>query len=372
MKKMLNCIIVNILIFLFIFSGTCFANEIRSEVIVENKTSSDSLNSKVYSDAVVLLEKTTGDILFEKNAHKRMYPASITKMLTAILVLENCALDETVKVSSSALISVPQGYVRAPLFAGEEFSVEELLYAMLIPSANDAANVLAEHVSGSVKNFADLMNEKALSLGMTNSHFTNPSGIHNEDLYTTASDLSILARYVIKNEKFMEIASTKSYRLRGTKFYSANDRFLKASNLLLDPSQSSYYYKYATGMKTGFTDQAGDSLVASAKKDNVEFIAVCLNASTLSNGLREKFLDCKTLFDFAFDNYTAFYKDLQVKIANDIEKATTQNLSLELKNNSTSIFDYKLYSNIAKVVSILIIIIAMKLIFFRKKKNRRK
>ena len=121
------------------------------------------------------MEKETGDILYEKNAYTRMYPASTTKMLTAIIVLENCYLNEIATVSSTALSAVPSSYTTAHLQVGEQFRVEELLYAMLIPSANDAANVLAEHVSGSISAFAGLMNEKARSLGLENSNFTNPS-----------------------------------------------------------------------------------------------------------------------------------------------------------------------------------------------------
>ena len=143
------------------------------------------------------MEKNTGDILFEKNGYQKMYPASTTKILTAIIVLEKCYLNELVTVSHNALYSVPATYTISGLKVGEKLRVEELLYAMLIPSGNDAANVLAEHVAGSIPNFADLMNKKAIEIGATNSHFTNPSGIHDKNLYTTAHDLSLIAKLVI-------------------------------------------------------------------------------------------------------------------------------------------------------------------------------
>ncbi len=157
-------------------------------------------------------------------------------------------------------------------------------------------------------------------------------GIHDGDLYTTAFDLSLLAKYAMNNEKFREIVKTFSYTLPATSIHPAEDRVFTNSNLLLDNSNQNYYYEYTTGIKTGFTDQAGDCLVASAKKDDIEFIVVCLHSNTNENGLRKKFLDCKTLFDFAFENYTTYYKDLQAKKQNNI----FDNIASLFKNNDNS------------------------------------
>ena len=201
----------------------------------------------------------------------------------------------------------------------------------MLPSANDVANLLAEHTSGSIPAFAELMNKKAVSLGMNNTHFTNPSGVHDKDLYTTAYDLSILSRYVMNNQKFMEIVRTPKYTIPRTNLHSEEDRTFYNSNLLLINTEKNYYYQYATGIKTGFTDQAGDCLVASSKKDNVEFIAICLKGERFGNGLREKFIDCKTLFDFAFDNYTTYYKNLQEE---NIKNSQENSLSLNLYNQN--------------------------------------
>ena len=185
------------------------------------------------------------------------------------------------------------------------------MYVMLLPSANDAANVLAEHVAGSISDFAVLMNEKAEEIGCTNSHFTNPSGVHDVNLYSTAFDLSLIARYAMNFDTFRKIITTTSYTLPATNKYPKSDRTLEISNALVRPDSKNYYYEYATGIKTGFTNPAKDCLVASAKKDNVEFIIVVLGTDSLENGLRKKFIDCKTLFDFAFDNYTSHYLELQ-------------------------------------------------------------
>jgi len=309
-NKLFKLIIFNILILSFFLSTVSLGIEVSGEE-VSHETS--SVDPKISSPCVLLIEKETGDILYEKNAYDRMYPASTTKILTAIIVLEKCYLNERVVVSSSAISSVPPSYTKANLQPGEEFTVEELLNVLLIPSANDAANVLAEHVSGSIADFSSLMNEKAAEIGLKGSHFTNPSGIHDENLYTTAFDLSLLARYAMNIEKFREIVAKTEFTLPGTTIHPEADRSFHTSNFLLNPDEKNYYFPSTTGIKTGFTDSAGDCLVASAKKDDIEFIAVCLNGKTLNNGVREKFLDCKTLFDFAFDNYTIHYKDLQAK-----------------------------------------------------------
>ncbi len=146
---------------------------------------------------------------------------------------------------------------------------------MLIPSANDAANVLAEHVAGSISGFAELMNQKAEEIGCKNSHFTNPSGVHDENLYTTAYDLSLIARYAMQLETFRKIITTPVYTLPSTEKYSKSDRTFHISNSLVNP-ESSEYYEYANGIKTGYTNPAKDCLVASAKKDDVDFIIVVL------------------------------------------------------------------------------------------------
>ena len=197
-------------------------------------------------------------------------------------------------------------------------------------------------------------------------------GIHDENLYTTAYDLSILAKYAMKNEKFMQIVKTTTYTLPSTQIHPLEDRILHNSNLLLDSTNPNYYYEYATGLKTGFTDPAGDCLVASAKKDDIEFIVVCLHAGSLDNGLREKFLDCKTLFDFAFDNYIAHYKNLQE--VNQKVETENQNLVSENSVTNSKNQDMDFPRLLLKLFATLIILFAMKRIFFKKKrhKNRRK
>jgi len=317
-------VLKNIFLFIILFCLIC--NGSFASSIEKPEVSTDSL--PLHSNCLLLMEKNTGDILYEKNSNEKMYPASTTKIMTAILVIENCYLNEVVTVSPSSISAVPPSYSLSGLQAGEELRIEDLLYILLIPSANDVANLLAEHTSGSIPAFATLMNKKAEALGLTETHFTNPSGVHDKDLYTTAHDLAILTKYAMNNKKFMDIVKTSSYTVPSTNLHPEEDRVFTNSNLLLTKSESNYFYEYATGIKTGFTDPAGDCLVASAKKDNVEFIAVCLKGSRLDNGLREKFIDCKSLFDFAFDNYTTYYKNLQEGNINFSENASNNDTPL--------------------------------------------
>ena len=152
--------------------------------------SSDTLD--ISAESAILIDSSSEKVLYSKNENEKMYPASTTKILTAILTLENCKLDDVVTVPYEAIITIPSGYSVAALQTGEQLTVEQLLKLMMVHSANDAANVLAFHVSGSISDFANLMNQKVADLGLTNTHFTNPSGMHVKNHYTTAHDLAIL------------------------------------------------------------------------------------------------------------------------------------------------------------------------------------
>jgi len=268
-------------------------------VLINNFVFADEI--KLNATSAILVEVSTGRIIYERNSNEKRYPASITKIMTAILVLENCNLDDKVVVSESALSNIPSGYVTCDLIAGEEISVEDLLYALMVKSANDAAYVLAEHVGGSIDAFSDMMNIKARELGCNGTHFVNPNGIHDERHYTTAYDMYLIANYAMKNETFRKLVTTKSYTLPATNLYTNNDRSFSTTNALIDDN-SSLFYKYAIGIKTGFTTQAGECLVAESAREGLDFIAVVLDAGTPSKGNR--FVDARTLFDYGYDNYT--------------------------------------------------------------------
>ncbi len=262
----------------------------------------------ISSPSAILMDLKSGTILYEKNIDKKMYPASLTKVMTAIIVLENCDLNEVATVSYDAVMSISYGYVTANLQIGEELTVEQLLYVLMVGSSNDAAIVLAEHVAGSVEEFSKLMNEKAKEIGCTSTNFVNPNGAHDENHYSTSHDLALIAKYAMKNEMFRTLVSTTSYRLPKTNKYNKEDRLFTTTNALLmvnnNTNADNYYYKYATGIKTGFTTPAKNCLIASANKENLELLTVVLGAGQNDKGLSERYIDTINLFEYGYDNYT--------------------------------------------------------------------
>lgn len=285
--------IIFLLIFQLVFQITSFAT-------------SDNLS--ISSPAAILMDASTGKILYEKNSHEKRFPASTTKIMTAILTVENCDLTEIATVSHNAVYSIPYGYSHANLVEGEELTIEQLLNVLLIPSANDAAVVLAEHIAGSVENFANMMNERAKELGCTDTHFVNPNGIHDDNHYTTAYDLALMGQYAMKNETIRNIVKKTQCSLPKTNKYNEENRIFNTTNDLLredySNSRDNYYYEYATGVKTGYTTEAGSCIIASAEKDNFEVVAVVLGAETTEDGYSIRYPDCKTLFEYAFNNYS--------------------------------------------------------------------
>ena len=284
------------------------------------------------SEAAILVEISTGRILYEKNSTKKLYPASTTKILSAILIIENCNLDDIVTVRASALNNIPTGYVTCNLQVGEELTVRDLLYALMIPSANDAAYVLAEHLAGSVENFSVMMNDKAREIGCKTTHFVNPNGIHDDSHYSTAYDLYLIANYAMKNETFRDLVATTEYTLPATEKYPSADRILETTNELLNKNSKKYYYKNAIGIKTGYTTKAGNCLVAAASRDGLEFIAVVLNGGTTENGLNSRYVDSKKLFEYAYDNFTLTKISEKGSVVQslEVEKGTKESKFLDL------------------------------------------
>lgn len=295
----------------------------------------DELN--LNSEAAILVEVSTGRILYEKNSTKQMYPASTTKVLTAILVIENCDLDEVVTVRESALSNIPSGYVTCNLQVGEQLTVKDLLYALMIPSANDAAYVLAEYVAGSVSDFSVMMNDKAREIGCKTTHFVNPNGIHEDSHYSTAYDLYLIADYAMKNEFFRSLVAETEYTLPATEKYPSEDRVLKTTNELLNENSRKYFYKNAIGIKTGYTSKAGNCLIGGASRDGLEFIAVVLNGGTTNEGLNSRYVDSKKLFEYAYDNFTLtkIIEKGSVVQSLEVEKGTKETKHLDLVIDET-------------------------------------
>ncbi|MDR5694852.1 MAG: D-alanyl-D-alanine carboxypeptidase family protein [Armatimonadota bacterium] len=240
----------------------------------------------VMATAAVLMDARTGQVLFERNPHLRWPPASTTKILTAILVREHLPLDKEVPVSTRA--SIQRSGSSIGLETGERWRVEDLLYALLLSSANDAAVALAEATSGSVEAFAQLMNEKARAIGAKNSHFAVPHGLYHPQHYSTAYDLALIARYALRDPLLAQIFRTQRWTLNRP---GGKREALENRNRLLQ------IYPGADGIKTGWITQSGQCLVASATRKNWQLIAVVLNSPDI-------YTDASRLLEYGFQNFT--------------------------------------------------------------------
>lgn len=232
----------------------------------------------------VLIECESGDIIFEKNADSCAPMASTTKVMTALVAIENGQLDKIVTIPEQAT-GVEGSSIY--LHTGERLSLHDLLYALLLESANDAATAIAIEIGGSIEGFAQLMNDKATSLGLTNTHFTNPHGLDSSEHYTSAHDLALLCSYAMRNPKFCEIVSSTRMVIPGNE---------NSSRILVNHNKLLRSYDGAIGIKTGFTKKSGRCLVSCAERDGVRLIAVTLNAPNDWN-------DHKSMLNYGFDKY---------------------------------------------------------------------
>lgn len=350
-KFVILILLINIILISTSVLATNDSDSFLNNINLEYSDSSESLD--ILSDAAILVDNNTGKILYAKNHNERMYPASTTKILTAILVIENGNLSDTAVASYDAISVIPSGYSSAYLSEGEELSVRYLLELLLIHSANDAANVLAEYISGSIEEFVDLMNKKATSLGCTDSHFENTNGIHDENHYTTAKDLAIITRYCMQNSTFREIVSMKSCTIPATN--KSEERFYKNTNDLMNET-SSYYLENCIGVKTGFTTQAGNCLISYCSQDGLELICVILHANQTENGSSSRYPDTLSLFEYGYSNYTlstiASKGTIVCNISINNASSSTKNLDViladdisALSNINASSPEYKIYLN---------------------------
>lgn len=254
------------------------------------------------SSAIYFENLDTGIVVYEKNAGEKLPPASLTKIMTYIVVVENIPDLENTKITitEEALADLdPESSVMGLTgYIGEEFSVLELLYGLMLPSGNDAALVLANYVGdGIVDNFVDMMNRKAGQLGCTGTHFVNPHGLYDSMHYSTANDLAVITRYAIEKPYFSEITDTYKYQVDGM------TEILETTNYLIDPSYPQYYYEYAQGIKTGYTDEAGKCLISVAQKDDYRYLCIALGAPySYAEDINYAMLDSKDLYTWAFED----------------------------------------------------------------------
>ena len=264
-----------------------------------------------HARAAILVYGDTGEVLYDFNAHQKMYPASVTKIMTSLVVLDavdagEISLDTLVTASREA-VNLPLGSSTAEIKAGEQLTVEQLLYCDLLPSGNDACNILAEAIGGTTSEFVARMNSKAAQLGMEDTHFMNPHGLHDPEHYTTAYDIYLMAHAAMENETFRTIVRTPSYTLSATNLQQ--ERTIYSTNAFLSSWYATgYLYSKAIGIKTGNTDEAGRCLASAAvDEEGRTFYCVLLGSehTTDENGVRRRwqFIESRRLLEWGFENF---------------------------------------------------------------------
>ncbi|KAF5047100.1 D-alanyl-D-alanine carboxypeptidase [anaerobic digester metagenome] len=248
------------------------------------------------AEAAILMDATTGEILFEKNSKSKMYPASITKIMTVLLALEKGNLSDTITFSHDAVYSIEPGSAHIAMQEGEQITLEQALYGILLRSANEVANAVGEYVDGSIPAFAQHMTQRAKELGCESTNFLNANGLFDENHYTTAYDMACIARELLKQEAYQKMMSNTYYEIPPTN-KQTETRYLHGQHQMLNPN-SIYYYEYATGGKTGYTWEALNTLVTFAKKGDTQLIAVVLKCKGA-----EHYVDSKALFEYGFANF---------------------------------------------------------------------
>ncbi len=254
------------------------------------------LSEEITAGAAILMDVDTGTILYKKNINTPYYPASITKILTTLIAVENSRMDEKVTFSRDSVYKTEGSGIWRDV--GEVMTMEQCLYAVMLESANECAYAVAEHISGSMSKFVKLMNERAKSIGCTSSKFMNPHGLPDEKHVVTAKDMALIARAAYENETFRSICGTKRYTIPPTNKHSESTYMVNHHKMLYPKDTDAYLYDYCMGGKTGYTNAAGNTLVTYAQKDGMTLLAVILNGSS-----PQYWNETRALFDFGFENF---------------------------------------------------------------------
>ena len=269
--------------------------ERMNEVVLTNTIADWPQGPIIGAEGAILMEARTGAILYAKNIDEKLFPASTTKIMTGLLAYENCKLDEDVEFSYDAVHSVSREDSNIGMDAGEIIPMNKALEGMMILSANEVANAIAEHISGTTDDFAELMNKKAAEIGCTNTHFSNPNGLHDDNHYTTPRDLALIAKYYFSYDYLASLSREPSCEFTATE--TQPDDFVRNTKNMLVKGKK-YEYEYLVGSKTGYTSVARQTLVSAAKKDGMELICVIMKEESPF-----QYEDTVALFDYGFENF---------------------------------------------------------------------
>lgn len=281
---------IQILSFIFLLAACCVLQEKR--VKAEEQWPQPP---EIGADAAIVMEVDSGAVLYEKNIHNQYYPASITKIMTTLLAIENCSLSDIVTFSNDSVYNVEGSQVG--INPGEQLTLNQCLHGVMLASANEIAYAVGEHVGGGdLAKFVDMMNERAASLGCTDTHFNNPHGLPDENHYTSAYDMALIARAAFKNEAFRTICGTKYYTIPPTNSWPEERGVTNHHKML---TNSSYHYEYCVGGKTGYTNSARYTLVTYARKDDMTLLCVILH----DDEMYAQYVDTTNLFNYCFQNF---------------------------------------------------------------------
>ena len=293
------------LLLAFVFAASCLPQTIFATTDKKTVTTWPE-GPENNSGAVCLLDADTGAVLYDKNMDEQRYPASITKILTALLIIENKQMTDTVTFGEHAVSESIPGNARINVQLGETITVEDALHAILLASANEVCTQLAIDIAGSEEGFAAMMNERAAELGCTGTHFCNPCGLHEDDHYTTAHDLYLIAKEAMKDATFRDIVSTVQHRMAKTNLHE--ERIILTTNQLIFSSFQPWSYANCLGIKTGHTSQAGNCFVGYAEYGDAKLFSVVLGCSSSSKEyptVAASFTDTKSLCQWGFENFTS-------------------------------------------------------------------
>ncbi len=311
-KNLLNSRRIISLLLTFFLVFCCFCNntltakaasleELQEEVearkalpIQSNEIDNWPAGPQIGAQAAILMDANTGVILYSKNIHERLYPASTTKIMTALLAMENGSLDDMVEFSHEAVFSVPADGSNMGMDEGESITLEECLYGIMVASANEAANAAGEYVSGSIDDFVALMNKRAEEMGCTDTHFMNTNGLHDPEHYTSAYDLALISSYFFRNEMLCKISNTDRHHFEPTPT-QPDDFYKKNKHQLIN---GEIPYDGILGGKTGYTDDSRQTLVTCAEQNGMRLVCVVLKEES-----PDQFTDTAELFDYGFQNF---------------------------------------------------------------------
>lgn len=261
------------------------------------------------SASAIVMELSTGTVLYSKNIHKKHYPASITKIMTSLLTLENSSPSDVVTFTEAEAHGIETGSSSMYCVPGEKFTIEQVLYGIMLQSANEMCLVAADHVAGSVDKFVEMMNQRVAQLGLKDTHFMNPNGLHNDDHYTSAYDMACIAREAWKNPSFQKICGTRTYQVKSTNKRKASEilggQLLNHHQMINGYETSSRYEKdYVIGGKTGYTSMAHSTLVTFAEKDGMQLVSVIMKGNSPKQGEPNEYTDTTRILDYAFEKFS--------------------------------------------------------------------